>query len=211
MRRERHLQVGAALSHACRMSHVHSTFQHALCTVHWSRVIEHSSFHNCFGVPLIRGTGKPTCVLGFGSSCYPRFCAAAGVFHGLLLSAGATAIMGVTKVDALSGEEQTVWAWVQSVVQKLSDMDCINSMQAADLVQRLPITNIDKVHSRWGNMYAFCVGAQHSSLDYACLILQGAFYLHLRPSAPCPSVWASAASDMRTHHPALLPMLQLAD
>ncbi len=33
--------------------------------------------------------GKPFAVLGLGSSCYPRFCAAADLFNSLMLAAGA--------------------------------------------------------------------------------------------------------------------------
>lgn len=52
---------------------------------------------------------KPTAVLGFGDSSYPRFCAAADTLAARLLSLDCEMLMQVTKADALAQEELTVW------------------------------------------------------------------------------------------------------
>ncbi|KXZ51504.1 hypothetical protein GPECTOR_12g467 [Gonium pectorale] len=62
---------------------------------------------------------KPFAVLGFGSSSYPRYCAAADSMQSLLLAAGGSPALPVAKADALSHEEVTVWAWVRELMANL--------------------------------------------------------------------------------------------
>jgi hypothetical protein len=78
-------------------------------------------------IALCWPAGKPFSVLGFGSSSYPRFCAAADTLHTAMLAATGTttrssssstcsAILPPAKADAVAGEEGVVWPWVKQVV-----------------------------------------------------------------------------------------------
>ncbi|KAI3435713.1 hypothetical protein D9Q98_001771 [Chlorella vulgaris] len=87
---------------------------------------------------------KPFCVLGLGSSCYPRFCAAADMMHSLLLAAGAKALLPVCKADALAGEEMTVWTWVKRLGEEAVGEGWMDSRAESDLVKRLPMSEGSK-------------------------------------------------------------------
>ena len=86
-------------------------------------------------------------MLGFGSSSYPRFCAAADLLHTYLLHAGGTALLPVHKADALAGEEGVVWPWLGSLAGKMRDNGWLDSNAAAALLQRLPMSQDDAVVS----------------------------------------------------------------
>ncbi|KAG2438015.1 hypothetical protein HXX76_005629 [Chlamydomonas incerta] len=60
--------------------------------------------------------GKPFAVLGFGCTSYPRFCAAADSLYSLVCATGATPVVPTGKVDSLSHEEATVWAWTRELL-----------------------------------------------------------------------------------------------
>lgn len=55
--------------------------------------------------------GVPVGVLGYGSSAYPRFCAAADAFHRALTVAGARPVCAVGRIDALGGGEAAFTSW----------------------------------------------------------------------------------------------------
>ncbi|KAL4440247.1 hypothetical protein ABPG75_003248 [Micractinium tetrahymenae] len=88
--------------------------------------------------------GKPTAVLGFGSSSYPRFCAAADLLHALLLAIGAKPVLPVGKADALAGEEMTVWRWVKQLGEAACARGWMDAAQQAALVERLPVSDGSK-------------------------------------------------------------------
>lgn len=84
-------------------------------------------------------------MLGFGSTCYPRFCAAADSMHAAMLSAGATALLPPCKADAVAGEDGAVWPWLQQLVQRMQGKGWINSSVAAEVLEKFPASNTDKV------------------------------------------------------------------
>lgn len=88
--------------------------------------------------------GVPFCVLGFGSSSYPRFCAAADLFQSLFLSLGATSMLPVAKADALTGEEGVVWPWVQTLGEALAGDGILPSDALAHLCKSLPLSGSDE-------------------------------------------------------------------
>jgi cytochrome P450/NADPH-cytochrome P450 reductase len=70
-------------------------------------------------VPTLRGLR--CAVLGFGSSAYPRFCAAADTFAGALVAAGAAAPLApLGRIDALAGGEAAFCAWVAALARGLA-------------------------------------------------------------------------------------------
>ncbi len=79
----------------------------------------------------------------------------------MLLSVGAVPMLPVAKADAMSGEEQTVWTWVQNLVHKFQEMEFMDGSRAAALVDQLPITDSDKV-----SVGLWCV-CDEACLDYA--------------------------------------------
>ena len=102
--------------------------------------------NHCTGlILLIMLAGKSFSVLGFGSSSYPRFCAAAELMHTTMLSLGAQALMPVSKADALAGEEGVVWPWVKILCEKMQAQGWLDSAAAASLIQHLPMSDTDAV------------------------------------------------------------------
>jgi hypothetical protein len=85
--------------------------------------------------------GKPFVVLGFGSSSYLRFCAAADLMHTLLVSVGGVPLMPAAKADALAGEESVVWPWVQQLAIKMQGRGWLDGRGASDLIGRLPLND----------------------------------------------------------------------
>jgi len=90
-------------------------------------------------------TGKPFGVMGFGSTSYPRFCAAADIMHSAMLSAGATALLPPGKADAVAGEEGVLWPWLQELVQRMLDKGWLSSSAAAGVMEHIPASSMDKV------------------------------------------------------------------
>lgn len=91
--------------------------------------------------------GKPFGVMGFGSTSYPRFCAAADIMHSAMLSAGATALLPPGKADAVAGEEGVLWPWLQELVQRMLDKGWLSSSAAAGVMEHIPASSMDKTLS----------------------------------------------------------------
>ncbi|KAK9824802.1 hypothetical protein WJX74_009932 [Apatococcus lobatus] len=67
--------------------------------------------------------GKTFSVLGLGSSCYPRFCAAADLFNSMLLAAGAKPITRVHRCDAVGhSSESSFMGWLVDVTTAMKDL-----------------------------------------------------------------------------------------
>ena len=92
--------------------------------------------------------GKSFAVLGFGSSSYPRFCAAADLLHSMLLSLGASALLPVAKADALADEEGVVLPWLMGYAVKLQQRDMLDRSLVSALEQLLPTGDNSKVRGR---------------------------------------------------------------
>lgn len=95
--------------------------------------------------------GKPFGVLGFGSTSYPRFCAAADSMHSAMLSTGATALLPPGKADAVAGEEGVLWPWLQELVQRMHDKGWLSSSAAAGVMEHIPASNTGKVGEMLGS------------------------------------------------------------
>lgn len=52
----------------------------------------------------------------FGSSSYPRFCAAAELVHGLLAVGGCELLQDVGKADANASEQSAFVSWAQDLL-----------------------------------------------------------------------------------------------
>ncbi|KXZ51520.1 hypothetical protein GPECTOR_12g483 [Gonium pectorale] len=87
---------------------------------------------------------KPFAVLGFGSSSYPRFCAAADSLNSLVVAAGANPVSAVVKADALSHEEVTVWAWVRELMANLRAKSLVGASAVEKALERVPVLSDGK-------------------------------------------------------------------
>jgi hypothetical protein len=113
--------------------------------------------------------GKPFVVLGFGSSSYPRFCAAADLMYTLLVSVGGAPLMPAAKADALAGEESVVWPWVQQLAIKMQGKGWLDGRGASDLIGRLPLNGQSAV-SGARSCGRSSVGYSHTA-QHACRLL----------------------------------------
>ena len=69
--------------------------------------------------PLQVVTGKTWATLGFGSTQYPRFCAAADLCAQLAADAGVSTFLRTGKCDAEGNEEADFRAWVGDLATEL--------------------------------------------------------------------------------------------
>jgi hypothetical protein len=96
---------------------------------------------------LLYPAGKPFSVLGFGSSNYPKFAAAADLLHSSLLAAGAAALLPPAKADALVGEEGVVWPWMKQLTAELQQQGMLDSAAAQALEGQVPTAEANAVSS----------------------------------------------------------------
>ena len=94
--------------------------------------------------------GKPFAVLGLGSRTYPRFCASADLFEGLLQDCGAgPMVLPTARADSNSDDEAVaVWGWVS---QLLKDAGCDPGWAsspdavAESAVAAIPVKKLDEM------------------------------------------------------------------
>lgn len=89
---------------------------------------------------LLLRAGKPFCVLGFGSSSYPRFCAAADRMQTAMLAATGSnsALLPPAKADAVVGEDGVVWPWLRQLVAVMQDRGWLSAVQVQVLEEFVP-------------------------------------------------------------------------
>lgn len=121
---------------------VFSIFTSALGT---TTEVEHQVSSPLVPPPYLLLAGKSFAVLGFGSSNYPRFCAAADLFHTTLLTLGGSALLNPQKADALIGEERVVWPWLKQVVRKMAEQTGLEKSAVTAVEQQLPTTGYPTV------------------------------------------------------------------
>lgn len=97
--------------------------------------------------PYLLLSGKSFAVLGFGSSNYPRFCAAADLLHTTMLTLGGSALLNPHKADALIGEDRVVSSWLKQVVQMMDAQSGLQKSAVKALEQQLPTSGISMVGS----------------------------------------------------------------
>ena len=104
--------------------------------------------------------GKPWATLGFGSTQYPRFCAAADLFAQVAAEAGVQGLLRIGKCDAEGNEEVGFRSWVSSLLHAFRDKGLLLASrcealdsQVRHMHSKLGGTRRSHVHAPGGNVH----------------------------------------------------------